>query len=181
MTLSMSLLPPVGRTLLLALALLALAACGPAMKPRPKAADVKAGQAFLAANGKDPAVHTLADGLEYRIVTSGDPGGPHPRPQDEVKVNYEGRLLGPPNAPLTGQVFDSSFARGVPADFPLEGLVPGWVEAMQLMRPGDEWTLYLPPKLGYGDDAPPGGSIPPGAVLIFRIQLLGVLQHDGPQ
>ncbi len=177
MTLSMR----VVRAAALASALATLAACGPAMKPRPKAADVQAGQAFLAANAKDPAVHTLPDGLEYRIVTSGDPGGPHPRPQDEVKVNYEGRLLGPANAPLTGPVFDSSFARGVPADFPLAGLVPGWVEAMQLMRPGDEWTLYVPPKLAYGDDPPPGAPIPPGAVLIFRIQLLGVLQHDGPQ
>ncbi|HUO22921.1 MAG TPA: FKBP-type peptidyl-prolyl cis-trans isomerase [Caulobacteraceae bacterium] len=166
---------------LFAPALLGLAACGPAMKSQPKPADVQAGQAFLAANAKDPAVHTLSDGLEFKVLASGDPGGPHPRPQDEVKVNYEGRLLGPANAPLTGQVFDSSFARGVPADFPLAGLVPAWVEALQLMRPGDEWMLYVPSKLAYGDDPPPGGPIPPGAVLIFRIQLLGVLQHDGPQ
>jgi peptidylprolyl isomerase/FKBP-type peptidyl-prolyl cis-trans isomerase FklB len=163
------------------LATLALSACGPASKPAPKAADVQAGQAFLAANAKDPAVHVLPDGLEYKILASGPAGGVRPRAQDEVKVNYEGRLLGPASAPLTGQVFDSSFARGAPVAFPLQGLVPGWVEALQLMRPGDEWMLYLPAKLGYGDDPPQGAPIPPGAVLIFRIQLLGVLQHDGPQ
>ena len=163
------------------LSLLALCACGPAAKPQPKAADVQAGQAFLAANAKDPAVHALPDGLEYKVIASGPADGMRPRPQDEVKVNYEGRLLGPAGAPLTGQVFDSSFARGAPVAFPLQGLVPGWVEALQLMRPGDEWMLYLPAKLGYGDEPPPGAPIPPGAVLIFRIQLLGVLQHDGPQ
>src|SRR5579862_6271212 len=162
-------------------AALVLTACGPAMKPQAKAADVQAGQAFLAANAKDPAVHTLADGLQYKIIASGPADGAHPRPQDEVKVNYEGRLLGPADAPLTGSVFDSSFQRGVPADFPLQGLVPAWVEALQLMRPGDEWMLYAPPKLAYGDNPPEGGPIPPGAVLVFRIQLLGVLQHDGPQ
>ena len=169
------------KLLIAALSALALAGCGPKMQPKPKAADVAAGEAFLAANAKDPAVHTLADGLEYKIVKSGPADGEHPRPQDEVKVNYEGRLLGPANAPEGGTVFDSSFKRGEPADFGLDGLVPGWIEALQLMKPGDEWMLYLPAKLGYGDDAPPGGPIPPGAVLVFRIQLLGVLKHDGPQ
>src|SRR5579872_1744303 len=137
-----------------ALALLALGACQRHAKPA--AAEASAGQAFLAANAKDPAVHTLADGLEYKVIASGPAGGVHPRPQDEVKVNYEGRVLGPANDPLGGQVFDSSFQRGTPAAFPLEGLVPGWVEALQLMKPGDEWMLYLPAKLGYGDSPPPG-------------------------
>jgi len=162
------------------LTVLALCACGPASRPKPKPEDVQAAQAFLAANAKAPGVQVLPDGLQYRITTSGPPDGAHPRVQDEVKVNYEGRLLGPPGAPMTGQVFDSSFARGTPADFPVGGLVPGWTEALQLMRPGDEWTIYLPPKLAYGDDPPPGAPIPPGAVLIFRLQLLGVLRHDGP-
>ena len=161
----------------LALAVLSLAACGPAMKPKPKPADVKAEQAFMDQNAKKPGVHALADGLQYEILASGPADGVRPHPQDEVKVNYEGRLLGPANAPLTGAIFDSSFARGQPADFPLEGLVPGWVEALQLMHPGDEWRLYVPAALAYGDDPPPGGPIPPGAVLVFRIQLLGVLQH----
>jgi peptidylprolyl isomerase/FKBP-type peptidyl-prolyl cis-trans isomerase FklB len=168
------------KVLLSVLALLALSACGPAMRAKPKAADVQAAQAFLAANAKAPGVHVLPDGLQYRIDASGPADGVRPRAQDEVKVNYEGRLLGPPGAPMTGKVFDSSFTRGAPADFPVGGLVPGWTEALQRMRPGDEWTLYLPPKLAYGDDPPPGAPIPPGAVLIFRVQLLGVLQHDGP-
>jgi peptidylprolyl isomerase/FKBP-type peptidyl-prolyl cis-trans isomerase FklB len=157
----------------LGLALLALGACH--RQAKPAAAEASAGQAFLAANAKDPAVHALPDGLEYKVIASGPADGVHPRPQDEVKVNYEGRLLGPAGAPLTGQVFDSSFARGAPVAFPLQGLVPGWVEALQLMRPGDEWILYVPPSLGYGDEDK--GEIPPNSVLIFRIQLLGVLAH----
>ena len=147
------------------------------MKAKPKPVDIKAEQAFLAQNAKAPGVRVLPDGLQYKMVTSGPANGTRPAPQDEVKVNYEGRLLGPPGAPMTGAVFDSSFARGQPADFPLEGLVPAWVEALQLMRPGDEWILYVPAALAYGDEPPPGGPIPPGAVLVFRIQLLGVLQH----
>ena len=145
---------------------LALAACG-----APKAAksgDIQAATSFMATNAKLPGVVTLPSGLQYKIVTSGPADGPHPRLSDEVKVNYEGKLL-------SGEVFDSSFARGAPADFPLEGLVPGWVEALQLMRPGDEWILYVPPALGYGEDGQ--GPIPGNSVLIFRIQLLGVLQH----
>ena len=145
---------------------LALAACG-----APKAAnsgDLQAANSFMAANAKLPGVVTLPSGLQYKIVTSGPATGPHPRASDEVKVNYEGKLV-------SGQVFNSSFQRGVPADFPLDGLVPGWVEALQLMRPGDEWILYVPPSLGYGDEDK--GPIPANSVLIFRIQLLGVLQH----
>jgi peptidylprolyl isomerase/FKBP-type peptidyl-prolyl cis-trans isomerase FklB len=87
-----------------------------------------------------------------------------------VKVNYEGKLI-------NGTVFDSSFQRGEPADLPLQGLIPGWVEALQLMHPGDEWMLYVPPELGYGANSP--DPIPPNSVLVFRIQLLGVLQHPG--
>jgi FKBP-type peptidyl-prolyl cis-trans isomerase len=149
-------------------ALLALAACGP-HKAKPTAAQLAAGQAYLAQNAKAPGVQVLPDGLQYKIVASGPADGPHPRPQDEVKVNYEGKLT-------SGQVFDSSFERGTPADFTVNGVVPGWTEALQLMRPGDEWMLYLPPSLAYGADG--AGPIPPGAVLIFRVQLLGVLQHS---
>jgi peptidylprolyl isomerase/FKBP-type peptidyl-prolyl cis-trans isomerase FklB len=115
-------------------------------------------------------VVTLPDGLQYRIDKSGPADGARPKTQDEVKVNYEGKLL-------TGEVFDSSFARGQPVAFPLDGLIPGWVEALQLMRPGDEWTLWVPPALGYGDQAK--GPIPGNSVLQFRIQLLGVLPHRG--
>ena len=127
---------------------------------------------FLAQNAKAAGVVTLPSGLQYKIIQSGPADGVHPGVADEVKVNYEGKLI-------SGAVFDSSFQRGVPADLPLQGLIPGWVEALQLMRPGDEWMLYLPPQLGYGDSAT--GDIPAGSVLIFRIQLLGVLRHpQGP-
>jgi peptidylprolyl isomerase/FKBP-type peptidyl-prolyl cis-trans isomerase FklB len=146
---------------------LVLAACS-AHKAADAAAATKAAEAFMAANAKQPGVVTLPSGLEYKIVASGPADGAHPRASDEVKVNYEGKLT-------DGKVFDSSFARGEPADFPLDGLVPGWVEALQLMRPGDEWILYIPPKLGYGDEDK--GPIPAGSVLIFRVQLLGVLRH----
>jgi peptidylprolyl isomerase/FKBP-type peptidyl-prolyl cis-trans isomerase FklB len=145
----------------------ALAACAPKAAP-PSAPDDAAAKAYMAANAKTPGIVTLPDGLQYKIVTSGPPTGAHPQISDEVKVNYEGKLV-------SGKVFDSSFARGAPAVFPLDGLVHGWIEALQLMRPGDEWILYLPPELGYGDEDK--GDIPPNSVLIFRIQLLGVLAH----
>lgn len=153
----------------MALALaLSLAGCG-RHNAAQAAAATKAADDFMAANAKLPGVITLPDGLEYKIVTSGPADGVHPRASDEVKVNYEGKLQ------ATGAIFDSSFQRGEPADFPLAQLVPAWVEALQMMRPGDEWILYVPPKLGYGDEDK--GPIPANSVLIFRIQLLGVLPH----
>ncbi len=133
-------------------------------------ANLTEGQGFLAKNAKQPGVITLPDGLQYKVVTSGPADGVSPQPADEVKVDYEGKLL-------SGKVFDSSFARGVPADLPLQDLIPGWTEALQKMRPGDEWILYVPPNLGYGEEAK--GPIPADSVLIFRIKLLGVLPHPG--
>lgn len=146
---------------------LSLAACN---GQREAKANLAASASFMAANLKAPGVKTLPSGVQYRIVSSGPADGPHPGPNDEVKVNYEGKLL-------DGKVFDSSFARGEPADFALGGLIPAWVEALQQMRPGDEWILYVPPEMGYGDKA--SGPIPPNSVLIFKIQLLGVLPHPG--
>ncbi len=124
---------------------------------------------FLANNAKAPGVITLPSGLQYKIVTSGPATGPHPKSGDEVKVHYEGTLI-------DGTVFDSTFKSGNPSVLELDGLVQGWQEALPLMRPGDEWFLYIPAKLGYGDRGA-GGVIPPGATLIFRMQLLGVLSH----
>lgn len=144
---------------------LALAACHPA---DPAKDNLKAATGFLTANGKQPGVVTLPSGLEYKVVHSGPAAGPHPGPADEIKVNYEGKFL-------DGKVFDSSFQRGEPADLPLTGLIPAWTEALPMMRPGDEWILYVPPALGYGVRGQ--GEIPPNSLLIFRIQLLGVLQH----
>jgi FKBP-type peptidyl-prolyl cis-trans isomerase len=148
---------------------LSMAACH---KTQPKpAADSGANVAFLAKNAKEPGVTTLPSGLQYKIVTSGPAGGEKPRAQDEVKVHYEGTLL-------SGDVFDSSFKRGEPATFQLDEVISGWTEVMQLMRPGDEWIVWIPPQLGYGDEAK--GPIPANSVLKFRIQLIGVLRHDGP-
>lgn len=145
---------------------LMLMSCQNAANPQ-LAAD---GTAFLSKNASEPGVKTLPDGLQYKVVRSGPAGGRTPGPRDEVKVHYEGKLI-------TGQIFDSSYQRGTPAAFPLQGLIPAWVEALQMMRPGDEWMLYVPAKLGYGD-AGAGGAIPPGAVLIFRIELLDVLPAE---
>jgi FKBP-type peptidyl-prolyl cis-trans isomerase FklB len=124
---------------------------------------------FMATNAKAPGVITLPSGLQYKVVHAGDPKGPSPKPGDVVKVHYEGKLL-------DGAVFDSSFQRGKPMLAPLGGLVPGWMEALPMMHVGDEWTLYVPPSLGYGDKG--GGPIPPNSVMIFRIQLLGMLAGD---
>jgi peptidylprolyl isomerase/FKBP-type peptidyl-prolyl cis-trans isomerase FklB len=144
-------------------AALTLAACGPNKQAQENLATA---QAFMAKNGKEPGVVTLPDGLQYKIVRSGPADGPKPRVIDEVKVNYEGKLL-------DGKVFDSSYERGVPASFPLQGLVPAWKEALVLMRPGDEWILYVPPALGYGEQG--AGDIPGNSVMVFRIELIDVL------
>ena len=127
-----------------------------------------ANETFLAKNATAPGVKTLASGLQYKVVQSG-PAGPSPKPGDIVKVHYEGSLT-------SGEVFDSSFARGKPALMPLADLVPAWMEALPLMHVGDEWILYAPPSLGYGAEAT--GPIPPNSVLIFRIKLLGMLSPD---
>lgn len=149
-------------------AALTLSACGPSKKQQESLA---ASQGFLATNAKQPGVVTLPDGLQYKVVRSGPADGAKPNPTDEVKVNYEGKLL-------DGTVFDSSYERGVPASFPLDGLVPAWKEALVMMRPGDEWTLYVPPELGYG--AQDKGPIPGNSVMIFRIELIGVLPSGAP-
>ena len=164
------------RIVYIALAALVLAACGSPGKSAPDsaaaAATLKAGETFLAANAKVEGVHATASGLQYKVIASGPADGLRPKASDEVKVHYEGKLI-------TGEVFDSSFARGAPAAFPLEGLIPGWVEALQLMRPGDEWMLYVPANLAYGDQDKGGGTIPANSVLVFRIQLIAVLPHEG--
>lgn len=127
------------------------------------------GQAFLATNAKAPGVVTTASGLQYKVVKSGPKTGPSPKVGDIIKVHYEGKLL-------DGTVFDSSFARGKAAIMPADGLVPGWMEALPMMHVGDEWTLYLPASLGYGDRA--AGPIPPGSVMVFRLQLIDMLSVD---
>jgi FKBP-type peptidyl-prolyl cis-trans isomerase len=166
------------RILMISLAALSLAAC---QAKAPATADTqgqgpvapdqsKAAKAFLAKNAKEPGVVTLPDGLQYKIVTSGPASGLKPHIQDEVKVNYEGKLI-------DGTVFDSSYERGQPAAMPLRNLVKAWQEVIPMMRPGDVWTLYVPPELGYGADGQ--GPIPPGAALIFKIELIDSLPGPG--
>lgn len=152
---------------LLAPALMAAAACQRGPEPVPPAE----AQAFLAKNKAQPGVRTTASGLQYKVLRSGPADGVRPRLGDMVKVHYEGKLP-------SGEVFDSSYERGTPAVFPVGDLVPGWNEALQLMKPGDEWLLTVPPELGYGPEGA-GGVIPGNAVLIFRMELLNVLPQGG--
>ena len=157
---------------LIPLALAAVLAMGAAAEAQPAAppapAAVSDPATFLAQNAKAAGVKALPSGLQYKIVQSG-PAGPSPKAGDLIKVHYEGALT-------SGQVFDSSFGRGRPAIMPLGELIPAWMEALPMMRVGDEWILYVPPSLGYGAEAT--GPIPANSVLVFRIKLLGMLSPD---
>jgi len=124
-----------------------------------------AAKAFLAQNGKKPGVVTTASGLEYHIVAEGS--GTPPKSTDEVTVNYKGSLL-------NGTEFDSSYKRGQPASFPVNGVIPGWQEALVLMKPGSKWELFIPPNLAYDVNSPP--AIPPGSMLKFEVELIKVKQ-----
>lgn len=122
------------------------------------------GKAFLAENAKREGVTTLASGLQYEVLTSGE--GTKPSAQDQVRTHYHGTLI-------DGTVFDSSYQRGQPAEFPVGGVIAGWTEALQLMGVGSKWRLYVPSELAYG--AQGVGSIPPHSVLVFDVELLAVL------
>lgn len=137
--------------------------------PKDMAAESKA---YMAKVKAEEGVRILPSGLAFKIVREGPADGLRPALTDEVKVHYEGKLP-------DGRVFDSSYERGTPAAMPLRGLIPAWQEALQLMRPGDEWILYVPPELGYGAEGAGGGEIPPNAALIFRIELIDVLPGPG--
>ena len=143
------------RLLAVAAMALALAAC---KGDQTAAENITAAQTFLAENAKKP-------GVQYEVVRSGPEGGRKPTATSLVKVHYEGRLI-------NGEVFDSSYERGAPAVMRLDRLIPAWTEALQRMKPGDEWTLYVPPEQGYGKEG--AGPIPPNSVLIFRIELIDV-------
>jgi len=124
-----------------------------------------AAKAFLAQNGKKPGIVTTASGLEYHVVTEGS--GAPPKSTDEVTVNYKGSLL-------DGTEFDSSYKRGQPATFPVNGVITGWQEALVLMKPGSKWELFIPPNLAYDVNSPP--AIPPGSLLKFEVELIKVKQ-----
>jgi len=161
------------RILIVAAAVLALAGCQQKAKvaePGAPAQQSEVSKTFMDKKAKEAGVTVLPSGLAYKVVRSGPETGLKPGPKDEVKVHYEGKLE-------DGTVFDSSYERGAPAAMPLDRLIPAWQEALQLMRPGDEWLLYVPSNLGYGEEG--AGQIPPGAPLIFRIELIDVLAAPG--
>ena len=130
------------------------------------AANLEKGEAFLAENAKKEGVTTLESGVQYRVIESGDPEGASPKLTDTVEVHYEGRRM-------DGKVFDSSYERGTPASFPLNGVVKGFSAALQNMKPGDKWEVFIPPQLGYGETAR-GEDIRPNETLIFTLELLSI-------
>ena len=129
-------------------------------------ANAAAGEAFLADNGKRVEVRTPPSGLQYEVLTEGD--GPRPEANDQVEVHYTGKLI-------DGTVFDSSVDRGMPATFGVTQVIPGWVEALQLMKAGSKWRLFIPSNLAYGPNGAPGSPIGPNATLVFDVELLKVI------
>ncbi len=125
----------------------------------------KAGKEFLEENGKRAEVKTTPSGLQYEVLKEGD--GAQPASTDQVEVHYTGKLI-------DGTVFDSSEERGVPATFGVTQVIPGWVEALQLMKAGSRWRLFIPSQLAYGPNGA-GGVIGPNATLIFDVELLKVI------
>jgi FKBP-type peptidyl-prolyl cis-trans isomerase FklB len=126
----------------------------------------KAGKEFLEQNKKKDGVVELPDGLQYKVLKKGT--GASPKATDKVKVNYTGTLI-------NGKEFDSSYKRGQPAEFPLNNVIPGWTEALQMMKVGGKWKLFIPSDLAYGDQGR-GSVIPPGATLIFEVELLDIVK-----
>jgi len=124
-----------------------------------------AAKEFLAKNGQEKGVKTTADGLQYKVLTPGNVKAPAIAPTDEVTVNYRGKLL-------DGSEFDSSYARGQPATFKVNGVIKGWQEALVLMKPGAKWQLFVPPELAYDTNPRPG--IPAGSLLNFEVELISV-------
>ena len=126
----------------------------------------KNGEAFLTENAKREGIKVTESGLQYEVLESGK--GDSPKASDNVEVHYTGKLI-------DGTVFDSSVERGVPASFGVTQVIPGWVEALQLMHEGDKWRLYIPSDLAYGPNGA-GGVIGPNMTLIFHVELLRVIK-----
>lgn len=136
----------------------------PSTASSPAAKNEATGEAFLKANQQKEGVVTLPSGLQYKILVKGN--GKKPTATDSVTVDYAGRLI-------DGTEFDSSYKRGEPATFPLNGVIAGWTEALQLMPVGSTWELYIPPSLAYGEaGAPP--VIGPNETLIFKVNLISI-------
>lgn len=122
---------------------------------------------FLGDNAKKEGVETTDSGLQYKVLSRGEDAGESPGEADVVRVHYEGRLL-------NGTVFDSSYARGEPVEFPLGRVIPGWIEGVQLMKEGDKFQFFIKPELAYGERGTPGGPIGPNELLVFDVELLEV-------
>lgn len=125
------------------------------------------GAKFLAENKSKPGVITTPSGLQYMVLRQGN--GQRPMATSRVRVNYEGKLL-------SGDVFDSSYERGQPAEFPLNGVIAGWTEGVSLMPVGAKYRFWIPSGLAYGANGAPGGKIGPDATLTFDVELMGILQ-----
>jgi FKBP-type peptidyl-prolyl cis-trans isomerase FklB len=121
-------------------------------------------EAFLKENAQKPGIKTTASGLQYKVISTGT--GPMPKDTDTVKVHYRGTLL-------DGTEFDSSYKRNAPAVFPIKGVIKGWTEALQLMKVGSKWQIFLPSSLAYGEQGA-GQAIGPNATLIFEVELLSI-------
>jgi FKBP-type peptidyl-prolyl cis-trans isomerase FklB len=134
------------------------------MKNEKASTNLKAGQEFLAANKQKPGVTALPSGLQYEVITEG--AGIKPGARSNVTCHYHGLLI-------DGTVFDSSVERGQPATFPLNRVISGWTEGLQLMGVGSKWRFFIPPNLAYGDRQT-GSDIGPNSTLIFEVELLGV-------
>lgn len=135
-----------------------------AMKNEQAAANLKAGQDFLAENKNKPGITELPSGLQYEVMTEGT--GPKPKETNKVTCHYHGTLI-------NGTIFDSSVQRGQPAAFPLNQVIKGWTEGVQLMGVGSKWRFFIPPHLGYGERQV-GPTIGPNSTLIFEVELLGI-------
>lgn len=127
--------------------------------------NIAAEQEFLSANAQKSSVITTASGLQYTVISEGS--GKKPTSTDKVRVHYTGTLL-------NGQIFDSSLKRGVPAEFGVNQVIPGWTEALQLMSVGSKYKLFIPARLAYGERGA-GNAIPPHAMLTFEVELLAIL------
>ncbi|EPW7223534.1 FKBP-type peptidyl-prolyl cis-trans isomerase [Proteus mirabilis] len=136
-----------------------------AVRQERQAALAEAGKVFLAENVKKEGVQVTESGLQYKVLKAGD--GAIPARTDHVRVHYTGRLI-------DGTVFDSSLQRGQPAEFLVNGVIAGWIEALTLMPVGSKWELYIPYQLAYGERGA-GAAIPPFATLVFEVELLEIL------
>lgn len=129
-------------------------------------ANKKQSEAFLTQNKTKEGIQTLTSGLQYKVLSSGPSSGTHPTPLDFVKIHYRGSFT-------DGRVFDSSYQRGEPHVFPLNRVIAGWTEILQLMKVGDKWQVFIPPYLAYGEMGF-GQEIGPNVALVFEIELLGI-------